>query len=166
MNRRQGITALGARIHVFVRPEARDAFTALFRDVLDCDIVERDFGLPHPILLVQFPDRSGFSIEFSDLATADPPGDTLTDASAGRGAWIEFRTTDVAGYQQRLRQAGIRSSVTPAALTRTSALPAARCFDCSTSHTTGRKPTIPVGAPHPDSGANLVHVDSGQLLAH
>ena len=108
MNRRQGITALGARIHVFVRPAARDAFTALFRDVLDCDIVERDFGLPHPILLVQFPDRSGFSVEFSDLAPADPPGDTLTDASAGRGAWIEFRTTDVAGYQQRLRQAGIR----------------------------------------------------------
>ena len=103
-----GITALGARVHLFVRPEARDRFTALFRDVLDCAVAERDFGLPHPLLLVRFGDGSGFSVEFTDLAPADIPGDSVDDASALRGAWIEFRTTDLAGYRRRLREAGIR----------------------------------------------------------
>jgi hypothetical protein len=105
---RSGLTALGARVHLFVRPEARDRFTALFRDVLDCDVVERDFGLPHPILLVAFGDGSAFSVEFTDLALEDVPGDVVDDASALRGAWIEFRTADLAGYRRRLREAGIR----------------------------------------------------------
>jgi hypothetical protein len=101
------ITGLGARVHLFVRPEARARFTALFRDVLGCRAVERDFGLPHPILLVSFPDGSAFSVEFSELAPADPGEARVDDASAFRGAWIEFRTTDIAAYQQRLRAAGI-----------------------------------------------------------
>ena len=103
---RGGLTALGARVHMFVRPEARKGFTSLFRDVLDCDIVERDFGMSYPILLVTFPDGSAFSVEFTDLAP-DGGGSAVDDASARRGAWIEFRTTDLARYQQRLRDAGI-----------------------------------------------------------
>jgi pimeloyl-ACP methyl ester carboxylesterase len=105
---RSGLTALGARVHLFVRPEARDRFTALFRDVLDCDVVELDFGLPNPILLVAFSDGSAFSVEFTDLAPEDVTGDVVDDASALRGAWIEFRTADLAGYRRRLREAGIR----------------------------------------------------------
>jgi hypothetical protein len=101
------ITGLGARVHLFVRPEAREPFTALFRDVLGCKTVERDFGLPYPILLVSFPDGSAFSVEFSELAPEAIAADSIDDASALRGAWIEFRTTDLAGYQQRLREAGI-----------------------------------------------------------
>jgi hypothetical protein len=102
------ITALGARVHLFVRPEAREKFTSLFRDVLECDAVELDFGLTHPILLISFGDASRFSVEFSGLAPEDPAGATLDDGTAFRGAWIEFRTTDVPEYQRRLRQAGIR----------------------------------------------------------
>ena len=105
---RSGLTALGARVHLFVRPEARERFIALFRDVLDCAVVERDFGLPHPILLVSFGDGSAFSVEFTDLALEDVPGDVVDDDSARRGAWIEFRTADLAGYRRRLREAGIR----------------------------------------------------------
>ncbi|HEX6506016.1 MAG TPA: hypothetical protein VF221_00135 [Chloroflexota bacterium] len=101
------ITALGARVHLFVRPENRERFTSLFRDVLGCDVAERDFGLPYPILLVSFSDGSRFSVEFSDLAPEDNTEDMVDDTSAFRGAWIEFRTTDVAGYQQKLREAGI-----------------------------------------------------------
>jgi hypothetical protein len=101
------ITGLGARVHLFVRPEDRERFTSLFRDVLECDATELDFGLAYPILLVSFRDGSAFSVEFSDLAPEDNSGGTLNDRSAFRGAWIEFRTTDVPGYQQKLREAGI-----------------------------------------------------------
>ncbi len=103
----QRITALGARVHLFVRPEERERFTALFRDVLECDATELDFGLSNPILLVSFGDGTAFSVEFSDRAPEDSSGGTVDDRSAFRGAWIEFRTTDVPGYQQKLRAAGI-----------------------------------------------------------
>jgi hypothetical protein len=101
------VTALGARVHLFVRPQARERFTSLFRHVLQCETKELDFGLTYPILLVSFGDGSSFSVEFSDLAPEEPGSETVEDETAFRGAWIEFRTTDVPYYQQRLREAGI-----------------------------------------------------------
>lgn len=100
------IVGLGARVHVFVRPEDRTSFTALFRDVLGCGVMEREFGMAHPILLVGFGDGSGFSVEFSELAP-QPPAEPIDDATASRGAWIELPTADPAGCQQRVREAGI-----------------------------------------------------------
>jgi hypothetical protein len=108
MTHEQGIVALGARLHLFVKPKYRDQFLSLFRDVLGCAVAERDFGMDHPVALVSFPDGSSFSVEFSELARDDVPGDAIDDAHAFRGAWIEFRTTDVSRYQAQLRQAGIR----------------------------------------------------------
>lgn len=67
------IEALGARVHLFVQPAHREPFTALFRDTLQCEVHERDFGMSEPILLVRFPDGSAFSVEFTDLAPAPPP---------------------------------------------------------------------------------------------
>lgn len=99
------LTGLGARVHLFVRPAARQRFTALFRDVLGCQVAELEFGLDHPVLLVWFPDASRFSVEFSDLAPLEP--DHVDDATALRGAWIEFRTTDVEAFQRRLEEAGV-----------------------------------------------------------
>jgi hypothetical protein len=104
----QGITALGARVHLFVRPRYCDEFISLFRSVLGCAVADKDFGLAYPIMLVSFSDGSSFSVEFSELAPEDIPGDTMDDGHAFRGPWIEFRTTDVPGYQQKLREAGIR----------------------------------------------------------
>ncbi|MHB8399104.1 MAG: hypothetical protein ACYDDZ_15210 [Acidimicrobiales bacterium] len=103
-----GIAGLGARVHLFVQPTAREAFTSLFRDVLGCDVSELDFGLEHPILLVRFPDGSAFSVEFTELAPVEFSADTLDDEHAFRGGWIEFRTADVARHQEALRRAGIR----------------------------------------------------------
>ncbi|MHB8459158.1 MAG: hypothetical protein ACYDAK_04415 [Candidatus Limnocylindrales bacterium] len=40
-----GIAGLGARVHLFVQPTARDAFTSLFRDVLGCDVSELDLDV-------------------------------------------------------------------------------------------------------------------------
>ncbi len=106
------IGGLGARVHLFVRPEYRERFTGLFRDVLECDVRTLDFGLPLPILLVSFPDASAFSVEFTDAAAEEPcDGDY---ARALRGAWLEFRTDDVPAVQQKLHHAGIRSFAHPA----------------------------------------------------
>jgi hypothetical protein len=108
MDRREpSILGLGARVHLFVRPEVRGAFTSLFRDTLGCEIAERDFGLQHPVLLVSFRDGSRFSAEFTDLAPESPHGDAVSDDQSFRGAWLEFRTTDLAGDQQKLRSAGV-----------------------------------------------------------
>jgi catechol 2,3-dioxygenase-like lactoylglutathione lyase family enzyme len=101
------LIALGARVHLFVRPDARDAFAALFRDVLGCRVVERDFGLEYPILLVSFEDGSAFSVEFTDLAPAAPDRAPMDDDHAFRGAWIEFRTRDLEGTLAALRAAGV-----------------------------------------------------------
>lgn len=94
------IASLGARVHVFVHPQLREPFTALFRDVLECEVLERDFGLPYPILFVPFADGSGFSVEFREAAQfADDPV---------YSTWIEFRTPNLAEAQRKLREAGIR----------------------------------------------------------
>ena len=90
---------------MFVRPTHRRQFTGLFRDVLDCDVRELDFGLQLPILLVSFADGSAFSVEFSQ----DAP-----DEDAFCRTWIEFRTHDVAAIQQKLLEAGVRSFMHPA----------------------------------------------------
>ena len=102
------IVGLGARVHLFVKPHHREAFRKLFEEVLECSVVERDFGLEHPIMLVRLADGSAFSAEFSELAPADHPAAAVDDGNAFRGAWIEFRTKNLAGCQERLRQAGLR----------------------------------------------------------
>ncbi len=104
---RPGITGLGARVHLFVRPESRERFVTLFRDVLDCNVAELDFGLGQPIALVRFGDGSSFGVETSELAPAGPANEAVTDDSALRGAWIEFRTSDPAGCTTQLSAAGI-----------------------------------------------------------
>ena len=104
---RRGMSGLGARVHLFVRPESRERFMALFRDVLDCEIVELAFGLGWPIILVRFGDGSAFSVETSELALTEPAIEAVSDGSVLRGAWIEFRTDDPAGYTRRLTEAGI-----------------------------------------------------------
>jgi len=103
----RAVGGLGARVHLFVRPSAREGFVALFRDILECEVVERDFGLPYPILLVTFPDGSSFSVEFTELAPASAETVPITDASAFRGAWLEFRTTELDRLQAKLRAAEI-----------------------------------------------------------
>jgi hypothetical protein len=101
------IVGLGARVHLFVQPRERQRFRSLFEEVLGCSVVELDFGLEYPILLVRFADGSAFSVEFTELAPAVvPPGD-VDDERAFRGAWIEFRTGNLTECLTRLRQAGV-----------------------------------------------------------
>lgn len=101
------IIGLGARVHLFVQPHARQRFRWLFEEVLECSVVERDFGLEHPILLVSFEDGSRFSVEFTELAPRDAPPPEVDDEHAFRGAWIEFRTRNLAACHERLRNAEV-----------------------------------------------------------
>ena len=101
------LIGLGARVHLFVQPEWRAAFAAVFRDVLGCGVLERDFGLEHPVLLVRFDDGSSFSVESSKHAPSPLPTRLTVDAEAFRGAWIEFRVRRVDLVQARLREAGV-----------------------------------------------------------
>lgn len=105
----------------------REPFTALFRDVLACNVRELDFGLPEPILLVQFSDGSAFSVEFSDLA-APQPHDPIDFSNAFRGAWIEFRTGDVAAVYNALDRAGVPSFSHPASPHRYFSAPGGQVF--------------------------------------
>lgn len=102
-----GIVGLGARVHLFVHPTMREAFTALFRDVLGCSVFELGFGLEYPILLIRFDDGSACSAEFSDLAPTPDRSRVIDDARAFRGAWIEFRTRELERLQAALREAGL-----------------------------------------------------------
>ncbi|HVN69684.1 MAG TPA: hypothetical protein VMU38_08565 [Candidatus Binatia bacterium] len=120
------LEALGARVHLFVRPAFHDAFSQLFRETLRCEVVERDFGMAYPILLVRFPDGSAFSVEFSDLAPE--PAAQVDDAGALRGAWIEFRTRDVDAVLARLDVAGIASFSHPGSPHRYFSAPGGQVF--------------------------------------
>jgi hypothetical protein len=101
------IVGLGARVHLFVQPQARERFRGLFEEVLECSVVERDFGMEYPVMLVSFGDGSSFSVEFTTLAPENDTRPAMTDERAFRGAWIEFRTRNLSGCHERLRQAGI-----------------------------------------------------------
>lgn len=102
-----GLVGLGARVHLFIRPDARDAFARLFRDVLGCTVLEREFGLDHPILLITFTDGSAFSVESTVLAPYVDVADGIDDEHAFRGAWLEFRTRELDQLQAVLRNAGV-----------------------------------------------------------
>jgi hypothetical protein len=101
------LVGMGARVHLYVQPAEREAFTGLFRDILGCNVVERDFGLPYPIVLVTFPDGSSFSVEFTELAPSTQPSEAIDDEHAFHGAWIEFLSTDRDGTLAALRGAGV-----------------------------------------------------------
>ena len=101
------LASLGARVHLFVHPVHRAHFTALFRDTLQCNVRELDFGMEYPVLLVSFDDGSAFSVEFSGFAPEEPA--VADDAHTCRGAWIEFRTQDVANVEKALDDANVPS---------------------------------------------------------
>lgn len=89
------LSSLSPRVHLLVQRSERDGFIALFRDVLGCNVVERDVGMALPLLFVSFDDGGSFSVEFHE------------DAPVECGTWLEFRTGDVAAVQQKLRDAGV-----------------------------------------------------------
>lgn len=113
---------------LFARPEHRDRFTTLFKDVLGCDVRELDFGLPYPILLVSFDDDSAFSAEFSELALTGNSGGSVDDTTAFRGAWLDFARPMFPSTNRSCARLASLTSDTWAATTSTSVLLVGRSF--------------------------------------
>lgn len=106
---RGAVSGLGRRVHLFAQPSARPALTTMFKDLFGAVVAERDFGLAYPILVAAFGNGSLISVEFTDAAPRAPGVHEIDDRRALRGAWIEFRTTDVAAMERRLSAAGLPS---------------------------------------------------------
>lgn len=121
------IAGLGARVHLSVRPAARERFIALFRDVLESEVRELDFGMEHRLVLVSFQDGSAVSAEFSERAPEEPSTPVTYETSL-RGAWIEFRTADVTRMHARLDAAGIPSFSHPSSPHRYFTAPGGQVF--------------------------------------
>ena len=128
------VVELGARVHLFVQPRAREEFTSLFRDVLGCDVRERDFGLAYPILLVSFGNGSASASSSPSLLprSASAKLSSMSRPSVARGSNSEPLTSTVICRSYAVL--GSASFDTRAAVTRTSVRLVGRYSDCSMSH--------------------------------
>lgn len=114
--------ALGNRAHFTARPVFREELIRCFSSILGCGppTVFAAPGMAATILAFRFPGGGSLSIELSD--------DALDESSAGRGAWLEIRTDDVAGLTQRIIEAGLRKVEYPATTTFYFAAPGGQVF--------------------------------------
>jgi len=93
--------ALSNSVHIYVRPDAKEKFLHFFTDILSLKAVESPdaTGSPEPIYGFRFSNGASLSVEFT--------GDALDDRQALRGAWLELRTDDAAGLQEKVLAAGL-----------------------------------------------------------
>jgi hypothetical protein len=98
------MTALGASVHLFARPERREELRRCFETVLGATVESIAHpAMPEPMLLVRFPDGGHLSIEFA----ADAPDDDTPQGSPTLGAWLELRAQDPAALHQAALDAGL-----------------------------------------------------------
>jgi hypothetical protein len=94
--------ALGSNVHIFARPERREALARCFETVFGCGPARTlEFpGIEQPMLMVSFPGGGHLSIEFTDGAPdhEEPPR---------LGAWLELRADDPAAVLQAALGAGL-----------------------------------------------------------
>ncbi len=88
--------ALNNRVHLFARPDVKDALTAFFTDILECEAA----AIPGtPIVAFRFANDTSVSVDFTP--------DALDAEQAGRGAWLEVSTDDPAALQRKVLAAGL-----------------------------------------------------------
>jgi catechol 2,3-dioxygenase-like lactoylglutathione lyase family enzyme len=99
--------ALSNSIHTYARPETKEKFLEFFTDILGLEAVESSdaMGSPEPIYAFKFSNGASLSVEFTE--------DALDDQQARRGAWLELRTDDATGLQQRALAAGLPRVIHP-----------------------------------------------------
>jgi Glyoxalase/Bleomycin resistance protein/Dioxygenase superfamily len=99
--------ALSNSIHTYARPERKEKLLAFFTDILGLEALESSdaMGSPEPIYAFEFSNGASLSVEFTE--------DALDDRQARRGAWLELRTDDAAGLQQKALAAGLPRVVHP-----------------------------------------------------
>ena len=101
------LIALSNSIHLYARPDTKEKFLEFFTNILDLEaIVSSDaVGSPKPIYAFKFSNGAGLSVEFIE--------DALDDQHAQRGAWVELRTDDALGLQQKAQAFGLPRVVHP-----------------------------------------------------
>lgn len=100
--------ALSNSIHLYARPETKEKLLEFFTSVLGLEAgtvplyVE---GSPEPMYSFTFSNGASLSVEFTQ--------DALSDQQAQRGAWLELRTDDAVGLQQKVQAFGLLKVVHP-----------------------------------------------------
>ena len=99
--------ALSNSIHLYARPETKEKFLEFFTSILGLEAVESSdaLGSSEPIYAFEFSNGAGLSVEFTE--------DALDDQHAQRGAWLELRTDDAMGLQQKVQAFGLPRVVHP-----------------------------------------------------
>jgi hypothetical protein len=99
--------ALSNSIHLYARPDSKEQFLEFFISMLGLQAVESAdaVGSPEPIYAFKFSNGASLSVEFTE--------DALSDQQALRGAWLELRTDDALGLQQKVLAAGLPRVVHP-----------------------------------------------------
>src|SRR5260370_18811418 len=95
------MSAVRNSLHISSRPDAKENLLAFFPDILGLEAVESSdaMGSPEPIYAFKFSNGASLSVEFTE--------DALDDQQARRGAWLELRTDDAAGFQHKVLAAGL-----------------------------------------------------------
>jgi hypothetical protein len=99
--------ALSNSVHLYARPDTKEKFLYFFTTILGLEAVESSdaTGSQEPIYAFRFSNGASLSVEFTE--------DALDDRHALRGAWLELRTDDAAGLQQKVLAAGLTRVIHP-----------------------------------------------------
>ena len=99
--------ALSNSIHLYARPDTKEKLLEFFTSILGLEAIESSdaVGSPEPIYAFEFSNGANLSVEFTQ--------DALDDQQAQRGAWLELRTDDAMGLQQKALAAGLPRVVHP-----------------------------------------------------
>lgn len=99
--------ALSNSIHLYARPDTKEQLLEFFTSMLGLQAVESSdaVGSPEPIYAFAFSNGASLSVEFTE--------DALSDQQAQRGAWLELRTDDAVGLQQKVQAFGLHRVVHP-----------------------------------------------------
>ena len=99
---------LSSTIHMYVRPDTKEKFLAFFTSVLGLEaraVPPYVKGSPEPMYSFAFSNGMVLSVEFTE--------DALNDQQAQRGAWLELKTDDAAGLQQKAQAFGLKRVIHP-----------------------------------------------------
>lgn len=99
--------ALSNSIHLYARPGTKEKLLEFFTSILGLEaVVSSDaVGSPELIYAFKFSNGASLSVEFTE--------DALSDQQAQRGAWLELRTDDAVGLQQKVQAFGLPRVVHP-----------------------------------------------------
>jgi hypothetical protein len=100
--------ALSNSIHLYARPDTKEQLLEFFTSVLGLEartVPPYVVGSPEPMYAFEFSNGASLSMEFTE--------DALSDQQAQRGAWLELRTDDAVGLQQKMQAFGLKRVVHP-----------------------------------------------------